>query len=115
MNTDMLSRIENAMEAKGLTKAEVSRLAGLAPTFLRDLFPDSKTGEVRKKSVSYDNLLAIAEVLDTTPEWLAQGRGAGTEGDGAEIIGIIPRLKKDDRAKVAEYARMLAAKNRSRK
>lgn len=114
MNTDMLLRIEKAMEAKGLTKAEVSRLAGLAPTFLRDLFPDSKTGEVRKKSVSYDNLLAIATILDVTPEYLAEGRTA-------DVIGIIPKqieakLKKNGQAdKVAEYARLLAEQGKSRK
>lgn len=115
MNTDMLKRIEKAMEAKGLTKAEVSKNAGLSPTFLRDLFPDSKTGEVRKKSVSYDNLLAIAEVLDTTPEWLAEGRGPTAPADTAEIIGIIPRLKKDDRQRLADFARALALGNKSRK
>jgi transcriptional regulator with XRE-family HTH domain len=108
MNKDMLSRLDTALKAKGTTKAEASRAAGLAPTFLRDMF------EGRKKSVAYDNLLALADVLGVTPEWLAEGRGPDAPEGGAEIIGIIPRLKKDDRAKVAEYARLLAEKNRTR-
>lgn len=104
MNLKMLTRIQDALTEKRITKTEASRLAGLAPTFLRDLF------EGRKKSLSYDNLLALAVVLDRTPEYLVEGRGGETPAEGAEIIGIMPSLDKADRAKVAEYARLLAEK-----
>lgn len=90
-----------------MTRTEVSRAAGLAPTFLRDLFPE-RDAPPRKKSVSYDNLKAIADVLQTTPEWLAEGRGEEELKAGAEIIGIIPYLRKDDRSRLAEFARFLA-------
>lgn len=63
--------------------AEASKAAGLAPTFVRDIF------EGRKKSLRGDTGGALAEVLGTTLEWLVEGRGAETPGGSAPGLEFV--------------------------
>jgi len=107
INEDMLTRILQALERKKLKKAEASRAAGFSPTFLRDLFPEGDQPP-RKRSLTYENLKALADVLETTPEWLAEGRGPMTADAGGELVSIMPRLDQRRRAEVTQYARFLA-------
>jgi phage repressor protein C with HTH and peptisase S24 domain len=57
------------LEATGLEPATASRLAGRAPTFVRDIIDN------RKQSIRAANAIRLAHVLNTTVEWLIEGRG----------------------------------------
>lgn len=72
----LASRVKYRMNELGMNPAQVSKAAGFAPTFVRDLI------EGRKKSVRADSLKSIAEVLGVTPEWL-NGAGALQRSGGA--------------------------------
>lgn len=69
-------RIEYRMKELGMNSAQVSKDAGFAPTFIRDLL------EGRKQSMRSEAVDKIAEVLQVTPEWL-KGKGPLTTSGGA--------------------------------
>lgn len=81
LKSGILSRIEHALEAKGIAAATASRIAGKSVTFIRDLRtkPDVIPG--------VDSIMALAEALEVSPAWLAYGIGGD---DLASTIGSIP-------------------------
>lgn len=91
----LTDRIEKRLAAKGLKRAQASKLAGLNTTYIRDLI------DGRVKNPRTEHLAKLAEVLDTTPEWLSEGRGP-EEGGGelvqaAEVMNIWDRILPEDR------------------
>lgn len=70
------ARVKFRMTELGMNPAQVSKAAGFAPTFVRDLL------ENRKKSIRADALAKLAEALDVTPGWL-NGEGPLTASAGA--------------------------------
>lgn len=91
----LAGRIEKRLEAKGLKRAEASKLAGLNQTYIRDLI------EERVKNPRAEHLARLAEVLDTTLEWLALGTGPEERGaapeDRSEVLDIWDRIAPEDR------------------
>lgn len=71
-------RIERRLAAKGLKRAEASRMAGLNATYVRDLI------EARVKNPRAEHLAKLADVLGTTLEWLAEERGPEERSPAAE-------------------------------
>ncbi len=84
------ARVKYRMDELGMNPAQVSKAAGFAPTFIRDLL------DGRKKSVRTDTLEKLAEVLQVTTAWLhgdgpiAIAAGAISEGvtEGFQAVPI---------------------------
>lgn len=74
-----------------MNPAQVSKAAGFAPTFIRDLL------DGRKKSIRADALEKLAEVLQVTPAWL--------HGDGPMTVsaGSLPDAAVEDFQPVPIY------------
>lgn len=85
----LTTRIKYRMNELGMNPAQVSKAAGFAPTFVRDLL------EGRKKSMRADSLQSLAEALKVTPAWL-NGEGALHVAGGStaatlrDDIAIVP-------------------------
>ena len=73
----VLKRIDHRIAILRTSRNKVLQEAGLKPDRIRDL-EDAKTGP------SVDIIIALAPVLQTTPEWLAFGVGEETPGEHAE-------------------------------
>jgi transcriptional regulator with XRE-family HTH domain len=101
-------RIRERMEGLGLSMREVSLAAGLSDSYVRDYLAGRAT------LMKAENLLKLAPVLQTTPEWLLSGVGepGGADPETAEIISLLPRLSERARASVRELARELAGKRK---
>lgn len=103
------ARVQKRLEELGMARRAASEAAKLNETFIRDLV------DGRTKNPRVDSLAKLAVVLKTNVEWLRTGKGdpdAKEDPHTAEIIGIIPRLKPDDREKVKDYARFLASQSK---
>lgn len=90
--TDLLDRIQEALDEAGLSARAASLEAGLSHRFLSDFVAGAK------RSMSIENAEKLAPVLNRTPEYLAFGRGAKKPG-GADIVDIwdqIPLRSRDD-------------------
>lgn len=72
--------------------ATASRKAGFAPTFIRDLV------EGRKQSIRGSSALKLARVLQTSVEWLLEGRNG--EGESAPSP---PDVTTRDQVMIPEY------------
>jgi phage repressor protein C with HTH and peptisase S24 domain len=79
------------MDELDMNPAQVSKAAGFAPTFIRDLL------DGRKKSIRADALEKLAEVLQVTPAWL--------HGDGPMTVsaGSLPDAAVEDFQPVPIY------------
>jgi phage repressor protein C with HTH and peptisase S24 domain len=75
------ARVKYRMSELGLNPAQVSKAAGFAPTFIRDLM------DGRKQSVRSDSLQKLADALEVTPEWLnGEGPLEGSAGAVAKTV-----------------------------
>lgn len=96
------TRIRAEREAQGVSRAELARSAGIAPTTLSDL----ELG----LSKSTTALHKIARRLGLRPEWLETGRGAKeptndpTESDWADINGYAQAIGLGGGPEAQEYA-----------
>jgi len=88
-------RIEKRLIVLGLKRAEASKKAGLNATYIRDLV------EGRVRNPRSEHLARLAEVLETTLEWLAEGRGPEDHTAGAiqagEVMQVWERIAPEDR------------------
>lgn len=88
MSATIYDRINDRLQALGLTFEGASRKAGLARDYLRTLFR-------QKSSPTARSLNKLAAALETTPEWLMNGIaptsdvGGGVKGDHADIYSRI--------------------------
>jgi hypothetical protein len=73
MPNDLLSRIEQRLEAVNLSATAASRKAGLSVDAIRNLQRARANGV--EKGLSTRTLTALAETLMTTPGWLLEGEG----------------------------------------
>jgi phage repressor protein C with HTH and peptisase S24 domain len=78
MSEDMKQRIRDRLEATGLSAEGASKKAGLSRSYLRLYL--SRPGSAPRS----DNLVRIAGVLETTPEWLLSGKGVSEARPGAD-------------------------------
>ena len=68
--TDWGTRIAQRRQELGMTVAELARLCGLKPPSVHD-WEKGKT-----KTIEGPNLMAVAEALKTSPDWILTGRAA---------------------------------------
>lgn len=103
-------RIEQRLSALGLRRAEASRKAGLNPTYVRDLLED------RVQNPRAEHFSRLAEVLQTTPEWLLEGRGPETRGadeiSTEKVLQIWDRIAPEDRDHALKALRGFARDDR---
>lgn len=101
-------RILQRLEALSISARAASMKAGLNPHFLQKHLAD------RRKSLSVENLLKLADALQTSPEWLLLGHGPGDLPPGAsELLTIYAGLKGGDRKSVLDYARWVLTRDPS--
>ncbi|MHB2265009.1 XRE family transcriptional regulator [Aliihoeflea sp. PC F10.4] len=92
MLEDILSRIDQKLEALGLTESRAAKVAGLSDSAIRDMRRAIKNGR-QDAGVSTRTLFALAPVLESSVEWLLTGRDepssivslVGHVGAGAEV------------------------------
>lgn len=83
-------RIEQAIEARGITKADLSRLSGVSKQNIGHL-----THGTSKGRVTPETLFALADTLKVEARWLAFGTGpreAGSQLDADHLAGVIVDL-----------------------
>lgn len=102
---DIRSRIRARLKALGTTARAASVTAGYNTHFLNKYL----TGSV--SSISAEALIKLAEVLETSPEWLLVGRGPEDLAPGAaELLAIYTELGDGDRKSLLDYARFVLRK-----
>ncbi len=92
MVEDMLKRIEQRLQAVGLTARAASLRAGLPEDAIRNLKRAKRAGSDAGGSVR--TLTALAPVLQTTANWLATGFG-DEEGRLADMVPVIGHVGAD--------------------
>lgn len=101
----IISRIEQRLEALGISQREASRRADLGESYIRDLRRNPQ------QSPRVDDLRALADALETNVQWLITGTGdpnQKADPDAAEVISIMPSLDAKRRGELASFAKFLA-------
>jgi transcriptional regulator with XRE-family HTH domain len=102
---DIRTRIKARLDAAGHTPRSASVAAGYNTHFLQKYLSGSVD------SITAEALLALAEVLETSPEWLLIGRGTEDLAPGAgELLSIYTGLAEGDRKSLLDYARFVMKK-----
>lgn len=103
-DSGVTERIEERLEALGLSMKAASAAAGLGETAVRDL--------LRRKNHSprLSTLKKLAPVLKTSVEWLMTGAGEDS-GNTAEIVDIWSRIPDAAKQEVLDFARWKARKS----
>jgi transcriptional regulator with XRE-family HTH domain len=94
-NTALGKRIARLREDRGMTQKQLADLAGISVPFLSEV-------ENGKRNVSMGKLLAIADELDTTTDYLA--RGTHSESRPRTIDKFPPELSNAAEEKGWSYA-----------
>lgn len=99
-DTTLKKRIQARLDALGLSARAASLNAGLSTHYLRRVLSDAGT------SITTENLLKLAEALETTPEWLLLGRSPDQgPPEAAELIEIYTQLDSGERSTLIDFAR----------
>lgn len=103
-----INKIREICKEKGVKLSWVCEQLGLQRTFLNNV-------ERGKASMSDERLKIIADLLDTTPEYLRdeteeQGKGDIQGSDVYEITQIYKKLSEQDKKTVLDLMRRLAGK-----
>jgi phage repressor protein C with HTH and peptisase S24 domain len=90
MLRDIRRRVEERLEALGISAAAASRDAGLGQDAIRNLqrAADQETDRNRR-GVSTSTLVALAGVLQTTASWLLEG---GEQSESANYVPVVGRV-----------------------
>jgi phage repressor protein C with HTH and peptisase S24 domain len=83
MANDVLGRIEERLQAVGLSAAAASTNSGLSPDAIRNIQRSAKKG---RANVTLETLEKLAPTLRTTVGWLASGAGDAA----GEVAGLVP-------------------------
>ncbi len=95
---NMRDRIRERLEALSLTPRAASLKAGLNTHYLQKVLADPD------KSITTDNLVKLAETLETSPEWLLSGVESEVQDpDLRKVVSIWPKLLARDKAEFAEW------------
>jgi transcriptional regulator with XRE-family HTH domain len=90
--------IRNARNGKSLTQAELSAMAGFSVNHISRI--ETGTG-----TMSLDSLIAIANALETTPDYILMGEYNITADRAAMVLSEkIERLTQDEIAYILEAA-----------
>jgi transcriptional regulator with XRE-family HTH domain len=102
---DIRTRIKARLKATGYSARTASVEAGYNTHLLQKYLSGSVD------SITAEALLALAEVLETSPEWLLIGRGPEDLAPGAgELLSIYTELTEGDRKSLLDYARFVMKK-----
>jgi transcriptional regulator with XRE-family HTH domain len=85
------ARIRQRLDALGLSMQAASKEAGLSEAYLKQFLSE------RQDDITVGKLDALAKALKTSSGWLLTGEGDPSvqpDQETADIIGIIPHLKK---------------------
>ena len=90
---DMRDRIRSRLSELNITVNAAQDRIGKSSDFLKQYLMG------RSKGMNTENLIKLAAALETTPEWLLDGRG-GKEAtrDSAEVVNIWDRIPDANRA-----------------
>lgn len=83
MLTELVTRIEQRLEALEMKAAVASRQAGLSDDAIRNIQRAARSG--KREGVSTRTIAALAKVLKTTEAWLMSGEGGEDVGGGAAL------------------------------
>ncbi|CAL8981571.1 hypothetical protein RHODOP_04504 [Rhodoplanes sp. P11] len=78
--TDIVERINRRLASVGLKAATASRRAGLSDSAIYNLRRGA-AGKITVKGATAATFVALARVLETTPQWLMTGDGPETIGE----------------------------------
>jgi len=87
MLDDILKRIDQRLEALGLSESRAAIMAGLSNSTIRDIRRKVKIGDI-DRGVSTKTLAALAPVLETTVAWLAEGVSSDSEAIGVNRTDV---------------------------
>jgi len=82
MLDEILNRIDQRLEALGLSESRAATMAGLSNSAIRGIRRAVREGNL-DHGVSTKTLAALAPVLETTISWLAEGMGS--DGEDLEV------------------------------
>ena len=92
-------RIRDRLEALDLSPRAASLKAGLSTHFLQRALSQADS------SMAVDNLLRLAQVLETSPEWLLTGTVPGQPPPGTErLFEIYMAMSEADRRTLLAFA-----------
>lgn len=89
MSLDLLSRIQKRLTAKGLSESGASIAAGLSRDTIRNLRRDLDRG--KQRTMNGTTIEALAQVLDTTAQWLLTGDGT-EEPTYSGSVTMVPKI-----------------------
>lgn len=104
-NLNLHDRIQERLSALGLSPRAASLKAGLNTHYLQGILSDPA------RSMTTDNLIRLADALETSPEWLLTGRGPESFAPGAiELLDKYLQLDEADRRSLLDYVRWQLSK-----
>ncbi len=93
------SRIKKAMESKGMTQAELSRLLGIKSSSMSNLI----SGKAKRPSST--TLMKLADILECSQQWLMEGTGSPEDKRvlvaDADIHKNLDKLPQDQKQAIA--------------
>lgn len=101
----IIDRIDQRLEALGISAREAARRVKLGESYIRDLRRNEN------QSPRVDDLRLLAKALETNIEWLITGAGDPNQKPdpaAAAVISIMPGLDAKRRGELAQYAKFLA-------
>lgn len=109
MSAEFGNLLRKAREEKGLSQTELAEKTGLQPSAISHF-------ELGRRSPSFDNLRILADALAVTVDYLL-GRESDSHSAGPtaqQLFRNFEQLTHSDQEVVADFAQMLAEKNRQR-
>lgn len=88
MLKDVVERVDQRLKTLGVSASAASAKAGLSRDAIRNLQRAARDGS--RQGVSTKTLTALAEALQTTPQWLLEGVGEEDIGEGTvPLVGYV--------------------------
>ena len=87
---DILARVEGRLEAVRLSATAASKAAGLSADAIRNMRRAAEKDDGSRQGVSTATITALAPILQTTVEWLLEGRGPQeVEARQVPLVGYV--------------------------
>lgn len=96
-------RIQRRRIEVGISVTDLARACGIKSPSVHD-WENGKT-----KKIEGDNLLAAAQALRVTPDWILRGHGPRERGAAPAASASVPALRPDQRALLDLYEAMSPA------
>ena len=103
---DVGTRLRTAREQKGLSQSELAAKTGLQPSAISHF-------ETGRRAPSFENLRVLADALSVSTDSLIGRERPAVAGPAAEqMFRDFAKLSSSDQEKLAEFAKLLAAKKK---